>query len=95
MRSRDTAYVFHDFAYLRKTWAPETRPEHIALNPTRGWLGLRIKRVEGGQSKDDDGIVEFVARSKTGSRAERHVECSRFRRIDDTWVYVSGDIPIS
>ena len=40
----------------------------------------------------DRAIVEFVARSKLGGRAERLHETSRFVREGGRWFYVDGDI---
>jgi len=36
-------------------------------------------------------VVEFVARSKSGGRATRLHETSRFVREDGRWLYVDGD----
>ena len=36
--------------------------------------------------------VEFVARSKTGGRAHRLHECSRFEKEGGRWNYVDGEL---
>ena len=95
MRSRYTAYVLGDEAYLRATWAPETCPADLDVDPTAvgvpRWLGLAIKRHE--QPDNTHAIVEFVARYKTGGRAFRLHETSRFTRSEDgRWRYVDGDV---
>ena len=88
MRSRYTAYCVGDAAYLRRTWHPDTRPERIALEPDRRWLGLRIVATSGGEAGDATGTVEFVARFKIGGRATRMREHSRFVFEDGCWYYV-------
>lgn len=91
MRSRYSAFVLGRLDYLDATWHPSTRP--AALEPLPAglrWLGLDVKR----HIVQDAGhaIVEFVARSKRGGRAERLHETSRFVREDGRWFYVDGDI---
>ena len=90
MRSRYTAYVRQDAAYLLATWHPSTRPtEPPAFEPGLRWLGLEVKRH---MSAGDTATVAFVARSKLGGRAHRLVETSRFVREGGRWYYVEGDI---
>ncbi|QGZ62065.1 YchJ family protein [Paraburkholderia acidisoli] len=95
MRSRYTAYVLGDVAYLRATWAPQTCPADLEVDPAAPdaprWLGLAVKRHE--QTDETHAIVEFVARYKTGGRAFRLHETSRFtRESDGRWRYVEGDV---
>lgn len=92
MRSRYSAYVTADDAYLLKTWDPQTRPAEIQLDDRQRWLGLKIRRVEAGTEDSDHGVVEFVARFKIEGRGHRLHEISRFRRVDDIWVYVDGEL---
>jgi SEC-C motif domain protein len=98
MRSRYTAYVLGEADYLRATWASETCPADLDVDPTAAdaprWLGLAVKRHE---ARDDDhAVVEFVARYKTGGRAHRLHETSRFTRgSDGRWRYVDGDVSSS
>ena len=55
------------------------------------WLGLSIRRHAA--LDETHAEVEFVARYKTGGRAYRLHESSRFVRGDDgRWRYVDGDI---
>ena len=93
MRSRYTAYVLGNTAYLRATWAAATCPRDLetSADPATRWLGLQIKRHT--PIDADHAEVEFVARYKLGGRAFRLHETSRFER--DTagrWVYVDGDL---
>ncbi|MDO9224699.1 MAG: YchJ family metal-binding protein [Pseudomonadota bacterium] len=91
MRSRYSAYVLGDEAYLLTTWHPDTRPPSLDLDqgPATKWLGLAVKRHE----DDGDGraTVEFVARYKIGGRAHRLHETSRFLREGGRWLYLGGN----
>ena len=48
MRSRYSAYVLGESQYLRETWAPQTCPADLDVDPSAAdaprWLGLQIKR---------------------------------------------------
>lgn len=89
MRSRYSAYVLKLEDYLFATWHPDTRPTalHLEADAVK-WLGLEVMRHE--QSDVEHATVEFVARYKTGGRAQRLHEISRFVRESDTWLYVDG-----
>ncbi len=90
MRSRYSAFVLCDTAYLLCTWHPSTRPASIELEPGAQWLGLDIRHhiITGAHSAE----VEFVARFRVGGRAVRQLERSRFVREDGDWFYVDGDV---
>ena len=91
MRSRYAAFVLADEPYLLDTWHPTTRPLGIEPHPTGWkWLGLEVRRAA--LQDEDHGIVEFVARSKLGGRAQRLHERSRFVREEGRWFYVDGDL---
>ena len=92
MRSRYTAYVLGDEAYLLATWHPETRPRSLDLAAEAGprWLGLTVKRhVATGPDRAE---VEFVARYRAGGRGHRMHESSRFVREHGRWYYLDGDL---
>ena len=91
MRSRYSAYVLGDQAYLLRTWHASTRPASLALAeaPVK-WLGLRIMRTAAGGKDDLEGRVEFEARYKPHGKAERLHEVSRFVREDGRWLYIDG-----
>lgn len=92
MRSRYSAYVRQDEAYLLATWHPDTRPAQLDLKtdaPAR-WLGLNVKRH--GRLDDSHAVVEFVARYKNGGQAHRLHEVGRFERLDGRWYYRDGDL---
>lgn len=90
MRSRYTAYVCADEAYLKATWHPDTLPSPFQLDDQSNtrWLGLSIKRYE--NSDPDHAVVEFVARYKINGRAYRLHEVGRFVRVQARWYYLNG-----
>ena len=90
MRSRYTAFVRGDDAYLRFSWHPDARPRDVHVADDRRWLGLKIKAASAGGEDDAMGTVEFVARWKVGGRAERLHELSEFVRYEGRWVYLRG-----
>lgn len=92
MRSRYTAYVLGDAAYLRATWDPATCPADVMPDPATRWLGLEVRghRTVGA----DQAEVEFVARYRMQGRGGRLHERSRFRRdAHGRWLYVDGVFP--
>ncbi|WP_311223648.1 MULTISPECIES: YchJ family metal-binding protein [unclassified Acidovorax] len=91
MRSRYTAFVREEGAYLLATWAAEHRPATIDFDAGTRWLGLEVRahRTTG----DDRAEVEFVARQRDATgRAHRLHETSRFVRSGGRWFYVDGDL---
>jgi SEC-C motif-containing protein len=91
MRSRYSAYALGLTPYLIATWAPETCPPDLDAHtpPQPKWLGLEVKEHSW---EGERGEVRFTARGKTGGRAFRLEEVSRFERRQGCWVYVDGDV---
>ncbi|MFC4621912.1 YchJ family protein [Comamonas nitrativorans] len=94
MRSRYSAFVREDAAYLLATWHPDTRPASLDFDPGVQWLGLQVKAFA--TVDDHHATVEFVARYRQQGRAVRLHERSRFVReaVDGLprWWYVDGDV---
>ena len=90
MRSRYSAFVLGDVAHLRRSWARETRPEDVGIDPRLRWTRLRVIEVVGGGGEDDTGSVEFRAHYRIDGDPDVLYECSHFERRDGHWVYVSG-----
>lgn len=88
MRSRYTAYVVHDTAYLLRTWHPRTRPRDLDASGGPVWQGLTVIAVDDGRDTDSVGEVEFEAAHSEGVVHER----SRFVKRAGRWVYVDGDV---
>lgn len=53
MRSRYTAFVEKNEAYLLATWHPDTRPESLDMAYNNTWLGLTVLTTQQGQPDDD------------------------------------------
>lgn len=85
MRSRYSAFVLGDVAYLQATWHPSTRPKRLDLDPRVRWTGLEIVFAHGGPF-DTKGTVEFRAGHEHGVQHER----SEFLRQDGRWYYLAG-----
>ncbi len=93
MRSRYSAFVREDAAYLQATWHPSTRPARLDFDAGTRWLGLQVRahRVV----DEAHAEVEFVARCRPAGPgpAMRLHERSRFVREDGRWFYVEGEGP--
>ncbi len=94
MRSRYSAFVESDTAYLLATWHPTTRPTALDLPEGRRWAGLSIIDVVGGTPFHKDGVVEFEARYVQDGRAETLHERSRFARHENRWCYVDAEFAL-
>jgi SEC-C motif-containing protein len=90
MRSRYSAFVVGDLDYVFRSWHPRTRPDEIAPVIGRTWQSLEIVDTEAGGPTDDEGVVEFRARYRTGAGDGVQQERSRFTRRAGRWLYVDG-----
>ena len=92
MRSRYTAFVLENQAYLQRTWHADHRPETLDFEDGAKWLGLEIKDfvetgVEDGHATAQ---VEFVARVRVAGKAHRLHERSRFVCEQGQWLYIEA-----
>lgn len=85
MRSRYTAYVLGDAAYLRRSWHPDTCPADLSLDAGVQWLGLKIERHTRISSTHAE--VVFIARYRLDGRVYRLAEHSRFVLEQGRWLY--------
>ncbi|GAA1683767.1 YchJ family protein [Kribbella yunnanensis] len=85
MRSRYTAFVVGDTAYLLRTWHSTTRPPVLELSPNIRWTGLEILATTNGTPFHTEGTVEFRASYAGGAQQEN----SHFTRENGDWTYVS------
>lgn len=90
MRSRYTAFALADAAYLRRTWAPATRPERVDLDPEIRWRRLEVLQTVAGGPDDTEGWVTFAAHHRIGPGRGTLRDHSRFVRIDGSWYYLDG-----
>ena len=89
MRSRYTAFVREDAAYLLATWQAAHRPAQLDFEPGARWLGLQVRAHLPLDATHAE--VEFVARYRVAGRAVRMRESSRFVREEGHWFYVEGE----
>jgi SEC-C motif domain protein len=89
MRSRYSAYVLEDAAYLLSTWHASTRPASLDFEVGAKWLGLEVRSAWEVDATHAE--VEFVARYRVQGRAVRMHERSRFVQENGRWFYVDGD----
>lgn len=91
MRSRYSAFVIRNEAYLLKTWHASTRPASVPMEAQQKWLGLKIVSAREGAA--DVAEVEFIARFRIGGgSAARLHERSRFYKEKGQWFYVDGSV---
>ena len=92
MRSRYTAFVLENEAYLLHTWQKTNQPSNLEFDAGAKWLGLDIKDFvpTGLQEGQETAEVEFVARVRVAGKATRLHERSRFVCQDGQWLYVSA-----
>ena len=88
MRSRYSAYVLGDVAYLRKSWHPQTCPAELTPDADVQWLGLKIERHR--QTSATEAEVVFVARYRQMGRTFRLREHSRFVLEQGHWLYLEA-----
>jgi SEC-C motif-containing protein len=90
MRSRYTAFVVEDEAYLLETWDPRTRPPKVVFEPEITWTGLDILKTVKGNVDDTMGMVHFRAHFKTSDGQGTQEERSKFLRPESgaPWIYV-------
>lgn len=89
MRSRYSAFVRENAAYLQATWHESQRPADLDFDAATKWLGLDVKHFK--TTGEDKAEVEFVARYRISGRAVRLHERSRFVQEAGRWYYVDGE----
>ncbi len=95
MRSRYSAYVLGELAYLVDTTHPSRRrpgleADYRSTAESIQWLGLEIMACSQGTEMDKTGKVEFQASYMQGGQGSIHHEKSRFKRHAGKWKYLDG-----
>lgn len=90
MRSRYSAFVVKDSAYLLRTWHASTRPARLVLDDDPSWTGLEIVDSSAGGLFHQTGTVRFIAHYRGGGIPQRLTENSRFVREGQQWFYVDA-----
>ena len=88
MRSRYSAFRRGNTNYILKSWATETRPKALTLDPGQEWLRLTVEHHE--MTDSDTAIVRFTAIWRQDGQEGKLSETSRFRRNGEGWVYIDG-----
>lgn len=88
MRSRYTAFVRGEAAYLLRTWHPSTRPARLDLDDSVRYTRLEVLASTGGGLFDKEGTVHFRAHFIDGGQPGVMDEDSRFLREGGAWAYV-------
>ncbi len=89
MRSRYSAFVLENAAYLLRTWHASQRPATLDFEHGVKWLGLQVQNDELKDAAHAEVTFDARQRDRSG-RAIRLHECSRFVREDGCWYYVDG-----
>jgi len=95
MRSRYSAYVRQNIAYLKETLWPKYQPAFDAAGTARWaaeshWTGLSVLETEKGGADDREGTVLFEAKYLAGGKLHTHRERSLFRKKAGRWYYVEA-----
>lgn len=95
MRSRYTAYARRNFDYVLNTTDPQRRLD-FDHQASREWMdsstftGLEVLRST---DEGNKGMVEFIARFRTGEGPEQaHHEVSKFRKQAGVWYFREGKV---
>jgi SEC-C motif domain protein len=88
MRSRFTAHVARDYAYLHRTYQPTAKTPFKGEDEssTLGWTRLVIHAHEPG-ANPDTAYVDFTAYFADEHGEHAHHEKSEFHRIDGQWLF--------
>jgi len=95
MRSRYSAFVKQEIAYLKETtWPAYQKNFDEAGYAVRAkdsiWLGLTIEDTEDGNDQDIKGAVTFTAKSMMGGKVHDQREKSLFKKKQGRWYYVKA-----
>lgn len=97
MRARYSAFAKHNIKYIAQTHIPgtedfdESEAQDWATSST--WKKLEVVKTSQGEKEHGEGVVEFKAyyADKDGNDFCHH-EISDFKKIDEKWFYVDGQI---
>jgi SEC-C motif domain protein len=98
MRSRYSAFVMRDEAYLLATWDERKRPTPAQLdlgNDTACWQRLTVIRCHKGREQHNQGTVEFKAYFRRDNQDFVLHEISRFCKNQGRWFYIDGAVRVS
>lgn len=95
MRSRYSAYVREDIAYLKNTLWPKYQRSFDFAGTAKWaseshWTRLTILKTSAGREEDREGTVLFEAKYLSGGQLHTHRELSLFRKKAGRWYYVEA-----
>jgi SEC-C motif-containing protein len=98
MRSRYSAYVKKEIAYIIDTILPEKQTTLDEQGIRRWsenaqWQKLQILNTEDGGQNDAEGKVEFIAHYIDKGQTSKHHEIGKFTKYNDRWYYNDAEIP--
>ena len=88
MRSRFSAFALQLSDYLKASWHPDTRPEHLDLGEGTEWKRLEILCAS---NDAEQGSVHFKAYYQEQKQWYLLEETSKFLFKNGHWFYHSGD----
>ena len=89
MRSRYTAYVIGDLAYIRKTWHRDYCPPDLSLEGLPEFIRLQIVSHSHSNNR---GYVHFRAFYYTQDELTWMEEQSQFVKLSECWLYTTGEV---
>jgi SEC-C motif-containing protein len=94
MRSRFTAFVIEDSAFLLRSWDNSTRPQSIHFENNIVWLRLIIEDAPQPLPGDSAGTVTFRAYFIQNDKFVEMKEQSTFTRKRGLWFYLNGELTL-
>ena len=92
MRSRYTAYVLGESAYLLQSWDIDYRPKSITIENNIQWLYLEILDTHQNTNDEYTGYVTFAATSICDDTLVVMKEKSKFVKKSGIWFYQDGEL---
>ncbi len=97
MRSRYSAYVKCDLAWLIATWHPSCRSPQLTTHIEQSfaetyWNGLNVTETTDSASADEGWVTFFATFTENNSKRAIY-ERSRFLREEQRWYYIDGVVP--
>ena len=95
LRARYTAFTRGEVDYIvgthhSKTRSEIKREEIEEWSKNSEWLGLKVHQKAGGEPKDEQGQIVFLARYKADGKVNDHWEHSLFEKENGEWRFVDA-----
>jgi len=94
MRARYSAYALGNDDFILDTWAIETRPASLALNPQTRWISLKIQKKDELPIACTHNMISFSAFFIEETQLFELTETSTFVCRGGTWYYLEGESTI-